>query len=92
MHAFLGDVVVAAGLALVLLLLGLVALYRVFFRLVWCPYKARAAHRLKLEDYNRFAEELGWDFDEARHPAHVSHAWHRRHHLDVEGSPYRAHA
>jgi hypothetical protein len=86
---FLGDVVVAGGLTLVLLLLGFVLLYPVFFRLLWRPYRARCAHRLKLDGYRHFAEERGRDFDARRYPLNLSRAWHRRLHLDPAGSPYR---
>ena len=86
---FLGDVVVAGGLTLVLLVLGFVLLYPVFFRLLWRPYRARCAHRLKLDGYRHFAEERGCDFDARRYPLKLSRAWHRRLHLDPAGSPYR---
>ena len=75
---FLGDVAVAAGLALVLALLCLVLLYPLFLRLAWRPYRARAARALQLEGFRRLAADLDLDLDleldsEARVPP--SRAW-----------------
>ena len=60
---FLGDVAVAAGLALVLALLCLVLLYPLFLRLAWRPYRARAARALQLEGFRRLAADLDLDLD-----------------------------
>ena len=75
---FLGDVAVAAGLALVLALLCLVLLYPLFLRLAWRPYRARAARALQLEGFRRLAADLDLDLDlDASSVARVppSRAW-----------------
>ncbi|NDD30542.1 MAG: hypothetical protein EB084_19965 [Proteobacteria bacterium] len=73
-----------------LLVVGFIVLYPPFFWLIWRPHRIRAAHALKLEGLRRFAEEAGAAFDASRYPLDLSHAWHRRLHLDPADSTYRA--
>jgi hypothetical protein len=77
-----GDAFVSFSLTLVLLIVGFIALYPVFFVAIWRPLRIRHAKRLAKEAHRHLTALAGVPFDDNGSSGDLSHAWHSRLHLD----------
>ena len=85
----LGDVVVSFSLTLVLLIVGFILLYPLFFVHIWRPHRLRQIQRDRVAAYRAIAEERGIDFNEADVPTHATLSTHARLHMDHRSGKYR---
>lgn len=85
----LGDVVVSFSLTLVLLIVGFILFYPLFFVHLWRPHRIRQIQKQRVNAYRAIAEERGNDFNEADVPTHASLSTHARLHMDHRSGKYR---
>lgn len=85
----LGDVVVSFSLTLVLLIVGFILFYPLFFVHIWRPHRLRQIQKQRVAAYRAIAEESGNDFNEADVPTHASLSTHARLHMDHRSGKWR---
>jgi len=85
----LGDVVVSFSLTLVLLIVGFILFYPLFFVHIWRPHRLRHMQKQRVAAYRAIAEESGNDFNEADVPTHASLSTHARLHMDHRSGKWR---
>ena len=84
----LGDICVAMTLTFVLLVIGFVAIYPLFFVWLWRPFQIRMARRHKRYAHEKLANDLGYTFRPEEMSLKLSYGKYDRLHLDPSSSPY----
>ena len=84
-----GDAFVSFSLTLVILIVGFIVLYPLFFVWIWRPYRIREAHSLRKRAHKEMAEAHGLTYREEDVHMDLSHAWHSMLHLDHRSGKHR---